>query len=196
MSSRAPGYREIPFNYTSADDARVVSLVLGDGAWERLQELRSRRVTGRSARLLMRFLGELFIHQRNAYLYKELLTSPKRQARLFDGLGADLAGVRSSVARTSSSTHSLSSHTLPTRPTGGSTFRSRSSGPMPRRRSHRSSRRSAVLTNCPSCLTGLKRNEDLGVEARHVAVEAVLRLSPDWRALLAERVRKAACVRF
>ena len=98
MSSSAPGYREIPFNYTSADDARVVSLLLGDGAWERLQALRARRVTGRSARLLMRFLGELFLHQRNAYLYEELLTSPKRQARLFDGLEADLAGVEAKAA--------------------------------------------------------------------------------------------------
>ena len=98
MSSRVPGYREIPFNYTSADDARVVSLLLGDGAWETLQELRSRRVTGRSARLLMRFLGELFIHQRNAYLFEELLTSPKRQGRLFGSLEADLLGIEAKAA--------------------------------------------------------------------------------------------------
>ncbi len=58
-----------------------------------LQELRSRRVTGRSARLLMRFLREVFIHERNAYLYEELVTSPKRQDRLFGGLEADLGGI-------------------------------------------------------------------------------------------------------
>jgi FAD/FMN-containing dehydrogenase/Fe-S oxidoreductase len=98
MSGAAPGYREIPFNYTSADDAQVVSLLLGDGAWETLQELRSRRVTGRSARLLMRVLGELFIHRRNAYLFEELLASPKRQAKLLGDLEADLAGIEEKAA--------------------------------------------------------------------------------------------------
>jgi hypothetical protein len=53
-----------------------------------------------------------------------------------------------------------------------------------------------VLTNFASCLTGLKRSEDPGVETLHVAVEAARRLSPDWRALLSERVRNAARVRF
>ncbi len=91
--SSTSGFREIPFNYTSADDARVVSLLLGGEAWERLQELRSRRVTGRSARLLMRVLGEVFIHQRNAYLFEELVASPRRKKRLFANLAADLADI-------------------------------------------------------------------------------------------------------
>ena len=98
MAVRATGYREIPFNYTSADDARVVALLLGDGTWARLEELRGRRVTGRSARLLMRFLGEVFIHRRNAYLFEELLASPKRQAKLLGGLEADLAGIEAKAA--------------------------------------------------------------------------------------------------
>ncbi len=89
----ASGFREIPFNYTSADDARVVSLLLGAAAWERLQELRSRRVTGKSARLLMRVLGEVFVHQRNAYLFEELVLSARRRKRLFASFAADLAGV-------------------------------------------------------------------------------------------------------
>ena len=91
--SSTSGFREIPFNYTSADDARVVSLLLGGEVWERLQELRSRRVTGRSARLLMRVLGEVFIHQRNAYLFEELVASPRRKKRLFANLAADLAAI-------------------------------------------------------------------------------------------------------
>jgi Protein of unknown function (DUF3683). len=49
------GYREIPFNYTSADDWQVVSFLLGTEIALILEELRDRRVTGRSARLLMRF---------------------------------------------------------------------------------------------------------------------------------------------
>ena len=93
MPNEAPGFREIPFNYTSADDERIVSLLLGPGAWETIGELRGRRVTGRSARLLMRVLGELFLHRRNAYLLEELVTSPKRQARLFSGLEADLSAI-------------------------------------------------------------------------------------------------------
>ena len=98
MAVRATGYREIPFNYTSADDARVVALLLGDGTWARLEELRARRVTGRSARLLMRFLGEVFIHRRNAYLFEELLASPKRQAKLLGGLEADLGDIEAKAA--------------------------------------------------------------------------------------------------
>ena len=98
MAGSATGYREIPFNYTSADDARVVSLLLGDGTWARLEELRARRVTGRSARLLMRFLGQVFIHRRNAYLFEELLTSPRRQAKLLGGLEADLAVIEAKAA--------------------------------------------------------------------------------------------------
>jgi Fe-S oxidoreductase len=46
-----------------------------------------------------------------------------------------------------------------------------------------------ILTNCPSCLQGLGRNEPLGVTPRHVAVELALRLSgPGW----IEELRAAA----
>ena len=38
-----------------------------------------------------------------------------------------------------------------------------------------------LLTNCPSCLTGLGRNRDLGIEPRHIAVELARALSgPGW----------------
>ncbi|MDP1970846.1 MAG: DUF3683 domain-containing protein [Methylobacter sp.] len=69
------GYREIPFNYTSADDWQVVSFLLGSDIALILEELRDRRVTGRSARLLMRFFGEILIYRRNPYLFQELVTS-------------------------------------------------------------------------------------------------------------------------
>ena len=42
----------------------------------------------------MRFLGESFIHERNAHLYEERLTSPKRQAIFFGGLEAAGSAVR------------------------------------------------------------------------------------------------------
>jgi FAD/FMN-containing dehydrogenase/Fe-S oxidoreductase len=79
-------HREIPYNYTSADDRQVVTQLLGPDVWTKLEELRARRVTGRSARLLMRFFGEIAVHQRNAFLYQELIDSPKRRRRLLRSL--------------------------------------------------------------------------------------------------------------
>ncbi len=82
--------REIPYNYTSADDRQAVSLLLGRGVWQKLEELRGRRVTGRSARLLMRFLGEILVHRRNPYLTQELIDEPARRRRFFAGLAQSL----------------------------------------------------------------------------------------------------------
>ncbi|HET9594610.1 MAG TPA: DUF3683 domain-containing protein [Anaeromyxobacteraceae bacterium] len=91
MTASAPAsHREIPFNYTSADDRRAVTLLLGAEAWGSLERLRTRRVTGRSARLLLRVFGEILVHRRNAYLWAELLASRKRRRRLFTNLETDL----------------------------------------------------------------------------------------------------------
>jgi FAD/FMN-containing dehydrogenase/Fe-S oxidoreductase len=87
-SSESP--REIPFNYTSADDRQAISQLLGVEIWHKLEELRKRRVTGRSARLLMRFFGEVLIHRRNAYLYQELIDDRIRRHRLLRHLETDL----------------------------------------------------------------------------------------------------------
>ena len=76
-------HREIPYNYTSADDRQAVSSLLGKGVWKKLEELRERRVTGRSARLLMRVFGEVLVHRRNPYLRQELVTSSSRRKRFF-----------------------------------------------------------------------------------------------------------------
>ncbi len=83
--------REIPFNYTSADDRQVVSELLGAPAWDELEELRTRRVTGRSARLLLRVIGELLIHRRNAYLFEELVGSARRRRRFLSHIEGDLS---------------------------------------------------------------------------------------------------------
>ena len=82
--------REIPFNYTSADDQQVVSLLLGADAWEALERLRDRRVTGRSARLLLRFLGEAFLLRRNPFLFQELVEDAQRRSRFVDAAAHDL----------------------------------------------------------------------------------------------------------
>lgn len=97
-TSNAAAHRELPFNYTSADDRQAVSHLLGPETWGKLESLRDRRVTGRSARLLMRVFGEVLVHRRNAYLYQELLASASRRRRLFDNLAADLAIVEGHAA--------------------------------------------------------------------------------------------------
>ncbi len=91
MPTTRPTQHEIPFNYTSADDRQAISQLLGAPAWRKLEELRSRRVTGRSARLLMRFFGELLLHRRNPFLLQELLDSDARRRRLLENVEKDLA---------------------------------------------------------------------------------------------------------
>ncbi|GAO04572.1 DUF3683 domain-containing protein [Anaeromyxobacter sp. PSR-1] len=82
--------REIPFNYTSADDRQAISHLLGPHVWQKLEELRGLRVTGRSARLLMRFFGEILIHRRNPFLFQELVESRARRRRFFANIETDL----------------------------------------------------------------------------------------------------------
>ena len=84
-------YREIPYNFTSADDKLIINLLFGAEVWEDLEELRSQRITGRSSRLVMRFMGDLFILRRNPFLFQELIDSPHRRQRFFDTAGEDLA---------------------------------------------------------------------------------------------------------
>ncbi len=83
-------YREIPYNFTSADDKLIINLLFGSEVWEDLEELRSQRITGRSARLVMRFMGDLFILRRNPFLYQELIDSPIRRQKFFKTAKEDL----------------------------------------------------------------------------------------------------------
>ncbi|MGI4815755.1 MAG: DUF3683 domain-containing protein, partial [Janthinobacterium lividum] len=78
--------REIPYNYTSFSDREIVIRLLGDKAWEVLDELRSERRTGRSARMLYEVLGDLWVVRRNPYLQDDLLDNPKRRAMLVSAL--------------------------------------------------------------------------------------------------------------
>ncbi len=90
MTTTPPTHREIPYNYTSADDRQLVTHLFGPEVWTKLEELRGRRVTGRSARLLMRFFGEVAIHRRNPFLYQELVDSRERRRQFFAGLETSL----------------------------------------------------------------------------------------------------------
>jgi FAD/FMN-containing dehydrogenase/Fe-S oxidoreductase len=74
--------REIPYNYTSLADREIVMRLLGEPAWAILDELRSERRTGRSARMLYEVLGDMWVVERNPYLQDDLLDNPKRRRQL------------------------------------------------------------------------------------------------------------------
>ena len=60
-SSDTQRLREIPYNYTSFSDREIVIRLLGRPAWDILNELRSERRTGRSARMLYEVLGDVWV---------------------------------------------------------------------------------------------------------------------------------------
>ena len=78
--------REIPYNYTSLADREIVIRLLGPDAWRTLDELRSERRTGRSARMLYEVLGDIWVVDRNPYLQDDLLDTPKRRRLLIEAL--------------------------------------------------------------------------------------------------------------
>ncbi|NTV01414.1 MAG: DUF3683 domain-containing protein [Chlorobiaceae bacterium] len=90
VRAAAAARREIPYNYTSADDRQAISFILGEELLHKVEELRDVRVTGRSARLLMQILGDILIHGRNAYLFQELIDSLPRRTRVFEHARKDM----------------------------------------------------------------------------------------------------------
>ncbi len=78
--------REIPYNYTSFSDREIVIRLLGADNWAVLDELRSERVTGRSARMLYEVLGDIWVVQRNPYLEDDLLDNRERRDALVNAL--------------------------------------------------------------------------------------------------------------
>jgi FAD/FMN-containing dehydrogenase/Fe-S oxidoreductase len=85
--------REIPYNYTSFSDREIVIRLLGEASWHLLDELRSARQTGRSARMLYEVLGDIWVVQRNPYLQDDMLDNPKRRQELISALHHRLAEV-------------------------------------------------------------------------------------------------------
>ncbi|MDO5623483.1 MAG: FAD/FMN-binding oxidoreductase [Pseudomonadota bacterium] len=82
----APRLREIPYNYTSFSDREIVLRLLGERAWEVLDQLRGERHTGRSSRMLYEVLGDIWVVRRNPYLQDDLLDNPRRRRQLVDAL--------------------------------------------------------------------------------------------------------------
>lgn len=78
--------REIPYNYTSFSDREIVIRFLGEEIWNVLNELRSERKTGRSARMLFEVLGDIWVVTRNPYLQDDLLANKKRRKALIEAL--------------------------------------------------------------------------------------------------------------
>ncbi|MBR4737235.1 MAG: DUF3683 domain-containing protein, partial [Rhodocyclaceae bacterium] len=85
--------REIPYNYTSFSDREIVIRLLGAPAWALLQELRSQRITGRSAKMLFEVLGDIWVVERNPYLQDDLLRNARRRAALIEALHHRLRAV-------------------------------------------------------------------------------------------------------
>ncbi|WP_442782768.1 DUF3683 domain-containing protein [Collimonas fungivorans] len=85
--------REIPYNYTSFSDREIVIRLLGEASWRLLDELRSKRQTGRSARMLYEVLGDIWVVRRNPYLQDDMLDNPKRRQALIDALHHRLSEV-------------------------------------------------------------------------------------------------------
>ncbi len=93
-AQNAPRLREIPYNYTSFSDREIVIRLLGQEAWQILDELRSGRKTGRSARMLYEVLGDIWVVQRNPYLQDDLLDNPGRRKQLIEALHHRLGEVQ------------------------------------------------------------------------------------------------------
>ena len=85
--------REIPYNTTSFSDREIVIRLLGPAMWAVLDELRSQRVTGRSARMLYEVLGDIWVVRRNPYLEDDLLASRERRGALVSALEHRLAEI-------------------------------------------------------------------------------------------------------
>ena len=88
---KAQENREIPYNYTSADDELVVTYLFNSEVWKRLQELKGQRITGRSSKLLMRLMGDMFILRRNPFLFDDLAGSRRHRSHFMKKAENDLA---------------------------------------------------------------------------------------------------------
>jgi len=75
-------YREIPYNYTSLSDKEIILNYFNEETWDILNELRKHRVTGRSAKLLFEVIGDIFIIDRNPYIYNDFLDNKEKIKKL------------------------------------------------------------------------------------------------------------------
>ncbi|RTZ66415.1 MAG: FAD-linked oxidase, partial [Aquificaceae bacterium] len=93
-SSKSQPYREIPYNYTSFSDREIVIRVLGNRAWQILEELREKRATGLSSHMLLELLGDMWMVMRNPYIQDDLLNNKKRRDSLISTMQERLERIR------------------------------------------------------------------------------------------------------
>ncbi|MCP3898163.1 MAG: DUF3683 domain-containing protein [Desulfobacteraceae bacterium] len=86
----AKTYREIPYNYTSAEDNQVIEHLFGTKMVKVIEKLRPKRTTGRSARLLNRFMGDMFIIERNPFIFQKLMDDPTEKTKFIQTFEKDL----------------------------------------------------------------------------------------------------------
>ena len=77
---------------------------LGAPMWDIINELRSSRRTGRSARMIFEILGDMWVISRNPYIQDDLLENPKRHGSLIHALHHRLDQV---IARAEGNQHAL-----------------------------------------------------------------------------------------
>ncbi len=75
-------FREITYNYTSFSDKEIILKYFDQEIWDTVNQLRSHRITGRSAKLLYENIGDIFIIERNPYLFEEFLNNKTKRNRL------------------------------------------------------------------------------------------------------------------
>ncbi len=78
--------REIPYNYTSFSDREIVIRYLGVEIWDVIEQLRTSRRTGRSARMLFEILGDMWVVDRNPFIQDDLSSDNKRLCALTHAL--------------------------------------------------------------------------------------------------------------
>ncbi len=88
-------YREIPYNYTSAEDDQVIEHLFNLEMVQVIDALRPRRATGRSARLLNRFFGDMFIIERNPFIFNKIAESSLERIKFFKAFEKDLNIIQS-----------------------------------------------------------------------------------------------------
>ena len=86
VSTSPARLREIPYNYTSFSDREIVCRLLDAAAWDDVQQLRSSRRTGQSARMLFEVLGDMWVIIRNPYIQDDLLSIGRRRKALLAAL--------------------------------------------------------------------------------------------------------------
>ena len=75
-------FREIPYNYTSFSDKEIALKYLDEEGWNIINNLRDKRVTGRTAKLFFEILGDIFILERNPYIFNDFLENKKKKRKL------------------------------------------------------------------------------------------------------------------